>query len=424
MFSRKFRLYLVALAIVLLSGVGLFVYHNHVEFQTFMGDHSRKMAQLNEQLQPNTTDTLASATTNTPHWSTFDKGQWNNYWSNQEPVKLSDKKPLTADDPNVKLLPQPPSEPVELSERAPQLVQTPDGRVHKILWHSKLRPGDPMPPIDSLPMDRVVTEGVEYIVPLGETADSYIDKIKLSTMYDVPLESVDSLIEEGVIPSSPEEAADDPIFDDPLFVRREDRRPLESGFVPDDIGNTSVDFVELDAKNPKFSRHIQDFLGNPNAHEPTVVEVLNMLLADPSGSNPRLAELVGYVEGGSNAQHKLDFRDTVDIYADYLDAPEISEERFETNHHPHHPSKPTEKPVTPEGEQSIELSADLQDQLMDPNSTAERLRRLQELWESDPDAARQLESDKSRPGREHLRSERLRPAEPSHDAPNSEEAER
>ena len=407
MFRPQFRLYFVALVIVFLSGVGLFVYHNHVEFQAFMGEYSRQMAGLNEDMRTNPTDNVDSATTNTPHWSTFDKGQWDNYWSNQEPVKLSDKKPLTADDPNVKLLPQPPSEPVELPERVPQLVQTPDGKVHKILWHSKLRPGDPMPPINSLPMDRVVTEGVEYIVPLGETTDSYLDKIHLATMYDVPLESVESLIEEGIIPSSPEEAKDDPIFDDPLFVKREDSRPLESGYAPEDIGNTSVDFVELDATNPQFSRHIQDFLGNPNAHEPTVVEVLNMLLVDPSGSNPRLAELVGYVEGGSSAavsEHKLDFVDKVDIYAEYLDAPEIPEEPFETNHRLHHPSKPTAKPVTPEGEQNIELSADLRDQLIAPNSTAERLRRLQELWEPVPEAARQFE-------RERLRSESPRPSD-------------
>ena len=43
-----------------------------------------------------------------------------------------------------------------------------------------------------------------------------------------PDESVDNLIEEGVIPSTPAEAQDDPLFQDPHFVKREYSRPLEA----------------------------------------------------------------------------------------------------------------------------------------------------------------------------------------------------
>ena len=52
--------------------------------------------------------------------------------------------------------------------------------------------------------------------------------------------------------------------------------------------------------------------------------------------------------------------------------------------------------------------------------TEEGLRRLREV---DPEAARQFESDKSRPGRERLRSESPRPSEPSRDAPEGEQSE-
>ncbi len=86
-----------------------------------------------------------------------------------------------------------------------------------------------------------------------------------------------------------------------------------------------------------------------------------------------------------------------------------------------------EKQLTPEGieaELSQGLSLERFDKaqdLIDQYGTEEGLRRLRE---SDPDAARQFESDKSRPGRERLRSESLRPSEPSRDVPNGEESER
>ena len=110
----------------------------------------------------------------------------------------------------------------------PQLVETPDGQAHKMYWFEKLKPGQAVPPPEYWPGDKVFIDGVMYDVPEWETTDSYLNKIHLSTMYDVPLESVGSLIEEGVIPSSPIDAQNDPLFDDPLFVKREDSRPVEA----------------------------------------------------------------------------------------------------------------------------------------------------------------------------------------------------
>ena len=86
-----------------------------------------------------------------------------------------------------------------------------------------------------------------------------------------------------------------------------------------------------------------------------------------------------------------------------------------------------EKQLTPEGTEARlkqSVSADRYNEvqrLIKQYGTEEGLRRLRE---SDPEAARQFESDKSRPGRERLRSESPQASELSRDAPNGTESER
>ena len=400
MFSPKFRLYLVALFIVFLFGVGLFVYHNHVEFQEFMDDHSREMAHSNTEMSPKSPDNLDSVTNGEPDWSRFGKRQWETYWSNQEPVKVSDKKPLTADDPNVTTAIHDTPIPIPDQALVPQVVETPDGRVHKILWYSKLRPGSPIPPPEDLPMDKVVVDGVMYNVPLGETGESYIDKITLSRIYDVPLESVGNLIEDGVIPSSPLDAQHDPLFDDPLFVRREDSRPVESGFPPSDFGlsddSQPINLNEISANYPNLDEIFSHLVKNPEDDYPDWGDLLDALIEYPNGDHPELDKLAsqlaespsgnrGKTEGISSGEI-----DTVlDSASDALEKPKLPQSMVAPEKQltpPETEAKLTEG-VSPEG-------FDKAQEGINQYSTEERLRRLRE---SDPEAARQFEREQRTP---------------------------
>ena len=85
-----------------------------------------------------------------------------------------------------------------------------------------------------------------------------------------------------------------------------------------------------------------------------------------------------------------------------------------------------QKRLMPEGvgaklEQSVSPDRfDEMQRLIKQYGTEEGLRRLREVA---PEAARRSESDKSRPGRERLRSGSPRPSEPSRDAPEGEQSE-
>ena len=71
---------------------------------------------------------------------------------------------------------------------------------------------------------KVTIDGVTYNVPEGESTDSYIDKIHLSSMYDVSIEEVERMIKKGLIPSSPIEAGASLFDDDPLPIGAPIRR--------------------------------------------------------------------------------------------------------------------------------------------------------------------------------------------------------
>ena len=106
---------------------------------------------------------------------------------------------------------------ISASQMATQYVETPDGKKHSVFRPAgkkyELKHGSFMSPsLLSTARRKVIIDGVTYKVPDGEDVDAYIDKIHLSSMYSVPLGSVESLIEEGVIPSSPIEAQYDPLL--------------------------------------------------------------------------------------------------------------------------------------------------------------------------------------------------------------------
>ena len=399
MFSPKFRLYLVALFIICLFGVGLFVYHNHVEFQAFMDDHFRQMAHSNTEMPPNSPDNLDSGTNGEPDWPTFGKRQWETYWSNQEPVKVSDRKPLTADDPNVTTVLDAPVISIDDADLVPQVVETPDGQVHKILWYSKLRPGDPMPPPEDLPMDKVIVDGVMYNVPLGETGESYIDKITLSRLYDVPLESVGNLIEDGVIPNSPLDAQHDPLFDDPLFVKREDSRPVESGFPPSDFGlsdnSEPINLNQISANYPNLDEIFSHLANNPKDDHPDWGDLLDALIEDPNGDHPALdklaSQLTEYPSGDSGKTEEIS-NGEIDIVFD-----SASEQSLVVNESDRSLVDLIEK-SQPETE--AELTEGISSEGFDKTqawinryNTEERLHRLQKLWKHDSEATEQFEPE-------------------------------
>ena len=384
MFNSKFRRCLVAFCVVFLFGVGYHFYNSHVEFREFMRGHLEfKKTFLDAEEAQHSLDKESDVTNDSTalgeqDWSTYDKQEWETYWSNQKPVKVRYARTSMPSDESVTTVPSTgPPKKYSKEDMVLQLVETPDGQVHEMYWFEKLEPGQAIPtdPKYWSFRDQVIVDGVMYDVPEWETTDSYLNKIHLSTMYDVPLESVGSLIEEGVIPSSPKDAQSDPLFDDPLFVKREDSRPVEarSPWLLSDWGLSESDLskiVYLDEND----QPIPDWV-------------------PPSGDG---GEIEGFSSGeidtaGNSASEQSPLADDSDnLLADALEKPKLPESMVAP-----------EKQLTP-AEIEAELSKgvsperfDKAQELFDQYSIEERLRRLRELRESDPDAARQFERERS-----------------------------
>ena len=389
MFNSNLIRCLVALGVVFLFGVGYHFYNSHVEFREFMRGHLEfkktfldtevlDAEEAQHSLDKESDVTNDSTALGRQHWSTYDKRQWATYWSNQKPVKVRYAETSMPGDEGVTTVPSTgPPEIYYQEDLIPQLVETPDGQVHEMYWFEKLEPGQAIPtdPKYWSFRDQVIVDGVMYDVPEWETTDSYLNKIHLSTMYDVPLESVGSLIEEGVIPSSPKDAQSDPLFDDPLFVKREDSRPVEarSPWLLSDWGLSESDLskiVYLDEND----QPIPDWV-------------------PPSGDG---GEIEGFSSGEidtalDSASEQSPLADDFDnSLADNFEKPKLPESMVTA-----------EKQLTP-AEIEAELSKgvsperfDKAQELFDQYSIEERLRRLRELRESDPDAARQFERERS-----------------------------
>ena len=393
MFSSKFRQCLVILGVVFLFGVGYYFYNSHVEFRDFMSAHfqfEKTYLGTDAKTPQHSLDNSKSVTNEKPDWSTYDKQEWEAYWSNQKPVKVRYAQTGLPDDGGVKTVPnESPPKSYSKADLVPQLVETPDGQVHKMYWFEKLKPGQAVPPPHEWSFtDNVIVEGVMYDVPEGETTDSYSDKIRLSTIYDIPLESVDSLIKEGVIPSTPAEAQDDPLLDNPLFVKREDSRPLEarSSQSLSDWGISDDEWKEMIKPRPIETETEMVMRDGEMALIDTETGEVIM-------SGDELGE-TGGVESNEKDNSASERSPLIDDFSDSLT------DNFETSKAPQGIAD-VEKQLSAdriEAELSEGVSPERFDkaqQFIDEDSVEGRLRRLQELWESAPDAAQQFKPETS-----------------------------
>ena len=398
MFNSNLIRCLVALGVVFLFGVGYHFYNSHVEFREFMRGHLefKKTFLDTEVLDAEEAQHSLDKESDVTNDSTaLGEQEWETYWSNQKPVKVRYARTSMPDDEGVKTVPhEGPPITYYRKDLIPQLVETPDGQVHKMYWFEKLKPGQAVPPPEYWPGDKVFTDGLVYDVPPGETGESYIDKIHLSTMYDVPLESVGSLIEEGVIPSSPIDAQNDPLFDDPLFVTREDSRPVEasSPTLPSELGLPNEKGAIHENVRPSLDEKGQPILIGENGepitdHGLDLNEIISLFSDEPIFS--------GIIEGvssgeidmvGDSASEQSPLADDSDnSLADALEKPKLPESMVTA-----------EKQLTPAVSEGVSPKlVDKAQQLIDPLGMEERLRRLLELRESDPDAARQFERERS-----------------------------
>ena len=398
MFNSNLIRCLVALGVVFLFGVGYHFYNSHVEFREFMRGHLefKKTFLDTEVLDAEEAQHSLDKESDVTNDSTaLGEQEWETYWSNQKPVKVRYARTSMPDDEGVKTVPhEGPPITYYRKDLIPQLVETPDGQVHKMYWFEKLKPGQAVPPPEYWPGDKVFIDGLVYDVPPDETTDSYIDKIHLSTMYDVPLESVGSLIEEGVIPSSPIDAQNDPLFDDPLFVTREDSRPVEasSPTLPSELGLPNEKGAIHENVRPSLDEKGQPILIGENGepitdHGLDLNEIISLFSDEPIFS--------GIIEGvssgeidmvGDSASEQSPLADDSDnSLADALEKPKLPESMVTA-----------EKQLTPAVSEGVSPKlVDKAQQLIDPLGMEERLRRLLELRESDPDAARQFERERS-----------------------------
>ena len=398
MFRITLTQWLVVLGVVFLFGAGYYFYNSHVEFRDVMNSYV--------QFEKTYVDTETPKHNETSDSMALGKQELEAYGSYQKPVKIRYAETGMPDDEGVTTVPNkgPPKEYYK-EDLVPQWVETPDGKVHKIYWFEKLKPGQAIPPPHRWSFtDKVIVDGVMYDVPEGETSDSYIDQIRLSTMYDVPLESVDSLVEEGVISSSPIEAENDPLFQDPHFVKREDSRPLEarSAWSLSDWGMDGAEWAKREKPRPVEA-------------EIAMLDGELALIDAETGTVIMSGDELDETEGGSSSEidsEQVPVADDFDnVLVNALEKPKLPQSMVAPKNQLTAPS--TETDVT-EGVSPEDL--DKAGAQINQHSTEKRLRRLQELWESDPEVPRQFEQ-------EHLRSERLRPAEPSRDAPDGEQSE-
>ena len=387
---------LVVLGVVLLFGIGYYFYNSHAEFSTAMTaylqfkqtylDAENVDADTSKHSPDNPEETDNSKALAKRDLSTDYKEALETYSSKQKPVKVRYAETGMPDDAGVTTVPNDgPSKEYYKEDMVPQWVETPDGKVHKIYWFEKLKPGQAIPPPEQWSFaDQVVVDGVVYDVPEDETADSYIDQIRLSTMYDVPLESVESLVEAGVIAGSPIEAENDPLFQDPHFIKRRDSRPLESRSWRQlsDWNVSEAEWAEREKPRP--------------VHVDMVMLDSEMALIDAeTGTVIMSGDELDQTEGASSgeidtaldpASEQVPVADDSDnVLANVLEKPKLPKNMVV-------PKKQLTLPATETG--------------IRQHSTEERLRRLEKIWVSDPEMARQFEREHSGASQSHWDADR------------------
>ncbi len=216
MYNRRFTCYIIALVTIFVFGVGYRIYTDHVEFKRNSVDAFVDQ----DSIDKNVSLLAGRGVGTTPAESsvlgaTIGEAEKNGS-TPQSPVKVRyapmGRPPIKKEDIELVSV-----ETFSVEELVPQFVETPDGKIHKVLRPPgkkyKIRSGTFMAPSElEYSRVKVTIDGVTYNVPEAEDVDSYINKIHLSSMYDVPIEDVGRLIKEGLIPNSPIEAG--MLFDD------------------------------------------------------------------------------------------------------------------------------------------------------------------------------------------------------------------
>lgn len=342
MFNRRFTCCIVALVVLFISGVGYRVYTDYkgyVETEKLMKENIgflEKSEEVSANRRTLDKDRQSQQGVPTPAESNVPGVTIGETKLNGETPQSAVKVRYASPEDRPKDLRSAGTVYFNTYEMTTQYVETPDGKVHRVLRppgeKHKIKPGTFMAPSSLSYSGRKVTiDGITYNVPEEEDVDSYINKIHLSSMYDVPIEDVGRLIAEGLIPNSPIEAGR--LFDDDhLQAPIQADSAAGSGSFADSPAHSEGSPVMGESKSPVPPAHVHHEDGHVHHGEKYTDE-------------PPTAE---------NIERQL--------------GKEVSPERF---------SKAQK--------------------LIDQYGTEEGLRRLREM---DPEAARQFESDKSRPGQE------------------------
>lgn len=281
MYNRRFTCYIIALVAIFTSGVGYRIYTDYVEFERNSVDAFVDQGSIDENA-----DFLAGrgegrtlAESSTLGATIGETGK--NGFTRQSPVKVRYAPvgglPIKVED--IKLVSV---KTFAVEELMPQFVETPDGKIHKVLRppgeEYQIRPGTFMAPSELEYARRKVTiDGITYNVPEGEDVDLYINKIHLSSMYSVPIEDVGRLIKEGLIPNSPIEAG--MLFDDdPLQAPIRTDSAAREGVFEGAPTPSGVSPVMDESKSPAPPAHVRH--GEKHTDEPPTGESIEMQLKE------------------------------------------------------------------------------------------------------------------------------------------------
>ena len=269
MYNHRFTCYIIALVAIFVSGVGYRIYTDHVEFERNSVDAFVDQGSIDKDAAflAGRGEGRTPAESSTPGATIGETGK--NGSTPQSPVKVryAPVGGLPIKEEDIELVSV---KTFSVEELMPQFVETPDGKIHKVLRppgeEYQIRPGTFMAPSElEYARVKVTIDGVTYNVPEGEDVDSYIDKIHLSSMYDVRLEDVGSLIEEGVIPSSPIEAQYDP-----LLFPSQGGSAAGAGSFEDSHARSKISPITPEPKTPVTPARVHH--GDGHVHEPPTAE--------------------------------------------------------------------------------------------------------------------------------------------------------
>ena len=280
MSNRHFLYYIVALVVFLFSYMGYRLYKDSVDLKIMKAEISQRSLDKDGQ-------------STTPPIGSIGDIVVKERLISKKPVQVRYGSPFSdvnnnniVTEPPGNIVTGPPGKTWYADELVTQLVETPDGKIHKFLLppgeEYQIKPGTFIPDDWKGPaMMMVEIDGVMYDVPEGESMNSYIDKIRLSSIYDVPLDSVDRLIEADVIPSSPIEAQYDPL----LAPRGGNSVAEIEGF--GDTDTVSEGGIPVDTEGTLSPSDVPDMV-KPTPPPQSVADIENQLT--PEGIEAELSE--------------------------------------------------------------------------------------------------------------------------------------